>query len=274
MLLSEKIYLCKVNDYIMIKISGVVITYNEEKYIENCIQSMLEIADEIVIVDSYSTDRTKEICLKYNVRFIEQKFLGYIEQKNYANSLANGEYILSLDADEALSEELKKEVKALKQSNNLADGYWVNRLNNYCGTWIKYSHWYPDKRIRLFKKDSGEWQGGNPHDFYTMYPNKKTAKIDADILHWAYDSISEHYLKIDNFTTIAAHSYIKNKNKKVGFVKIVFNPFWKFFQGYFLKKGFLDGFQGFVICCFASFGTFLKYVKIRELQQNAKKQSV
>lgn len=251
----------------MTKISGVVIAFNEEKYIEQCVQSMLGVVDEIVVIDSFSTDRTKEICLKYNVNFIEQKFLGYIEQKNFANTQAKYDYILSLDADEALSDGLKKEILSLKKKKTLAEGYWVNRLNNYCGTWVKHSHWYPDKRIRFFKKNSGEWQGGNPHDFYTMYPNTKTERIKADILHWAYDSISEHYLKIDNFTTIAAHSYIKNKNKKVGFVKIVLNPFWKFFQGYFLKKGFLDGFQGFVICTFSAITTFLKYIKIKELQK-------
>ena len=254
----------------MTKISGVIITFNEEKYIEQCIQSMLGVVDEIVVVDSYSTDRTKEICLRRNVTFIEQKFLGYIEQKNFANTQARHDYVLSLDADEALSDRLKTAITSLKRQPKMADGYYVNRLNNYCGTWIKHSNWYPDKRIRLFKKSSGSWKGGNPHDFYTMHANTETDKIDADILHWAYYSISEHYRKIDDFTTIAAENFVKNKNKNVGVFKIVLNPFWKFFKNYFIKRGFLDGFNGLTICCFASFGTYLKYAKIRELQQNAK----
>src|SRR5690606_32197904 len=126
----------------MKKISGVIITYNEEKHIENCLKSIIDIVDEIVIVDSHSSDNTKDICLKYNVKFIEQKFLGFTDQKNFASTQATNDYVLSLDADEALSEELRTEI--LKAKQHLAyDGYSFNRLNNYCGKWIKHSGWYP-----------------------------------------------------------------------------------------------------------------------------------
>lgn len=133
----------------MIKLSGVIITYNEERNIENCIRSLSPVVDEIVIVDSFSTDATKSICLKYKVTWIEQKFLGYIEQKNFALKQARFNYIVSLDGDEVLSENLQESIIALK-SNWTLNGHYCNRLNNFCGQWIKHSDWYPNKKLRVF----------------------------------------------------------------------------------------------------------------------------
>lgn len=249
----------------MSKISGVIITFNEEQYIERCIASLVGIVDEIVVVDSFSTDKTKEICAKYNVVFIEQKFLGYLEQKNFALGQTSYEYALSLDGDEALSEELKQHILSIKDDLKY-DGYELNRLNNYCGKWIKHSNWYPDSRIRLIKKSSGKWIGKNPHDFLELDKGATLGKLKGDLLHWAYDSHEEHFLKVNNFTNISAKSHISKNNKKVGFIKIFLSPFWKFFKNYFIKLGFLDGLNGFIICSFASFGTFLKYIKVKELQ--------
>ncbi|MDC0092564.1 glycosyltransferase family 2 protein [bacterium] len=135
----------------MIKISGVIITYNEEEHLEKCLASLVGIVDEIVVVDSYSTDKTQAICEKFKVRFIPQEFLGYKEQKNFAVEQANFDYILSLDGDEALSDRLKKSILEVKK-NWKFDGYYSNRKNNYCGQWIHFSDWYPDKKLRLFKK--------------------------------------------------------------------------------------------------------------------------
>jgi glycosyltransferase involved in cell wall biosynthesis len=258
----------------MVKFSCVIITFNEERHLEKCLKSLVGIVDEIVVVDSLSTDNTKAICQKYNVVFIEQAFLGYLEQKNFACSKATGDYIVSLDGDEALSKKLQEEILNLKNSvNSLEDGYVVSRLNNYCGQWIKYSNWYPDKRLRIFKSGSGQWKGGNPHDYFELYSGKTSKFINADILHWAYDTNTEHYLKVDNFTTIAANSYVRNSKKKIGILTIILNPIWKFIKNYFIKKGVLDGLNGLIICAFASFGTFLKYIKIRELQQNKKNEN-
>ena len=133
----------------MIKLSAVIITYNEEEHLDKCLRSLLDVADEIIVVDSYSTDKTKEICERHHVTFIEQEFLGYKEQKNFAMSKASYDYILSLDGDEALSNQLKQSVLKTK-ANWIYDGYYSNRLNNYCGQWIKHSDWYPDKKLRLF----------------------------------------------------------------------------------------------------------------------------
>jgi glycosyltransferase involved in cell wall biosynthesis len=251
----------------MAKISGVIITFNEEKCIGRCIESIKDVVDEIVVVDSFSTDETRKICLQYGARVVERVFTGFTDQKNFADDYATYDYVLSLDADEALSEELKAEI--LKVKNHLSyDGYFFNRLNNHCGQWIRYSNWYPDVKIRLYNRRKSRWYSpSNLHETVQLDDPYSKQKLEGDLLHWAYDSYSEHYLKIDNYTSLAATNYIKAGEKSIGIIKIVINPFWKFFKNYFIKKGFLDGFEGFVICAFAGISTFLKYIKIRELQK-------
>ncbi|MFA5557426.1 MAG: glycosyltransferase family 2 protein [Flavobacteriaceae bacterium] len=259
----------------MTKISGVIITFNEEKFIENCLKSIIDVVDEIVVVDSFSTDRTKEICLKYGVRFVENPFEGFTTQKNFANDQAKYDYVLSLDADEELSEELKKSIMEVKENLDY-DGYSFNRLNNYDGKWIKHSNWYPDRKIRLFNRKKANWKGKNNLHEIIVLDNSKSHKIlKGDLLHWAFESINDHYVKANSYANIAAkNSFERNPNKKIGFTKLLISPFWKFFKNYFIKKGFLDGFHGFVICVFTAFGTFLKYAKIKELQQKSKKQNI
>ncbi len=247
----------------MIKLSAVIITYNEEEHLEKCLSSLVGIADEIIVVDSFSTDRTPEICKAFHVTFIQHAFEGYIEQKNYAVSLANNDYILSLDGDEALSEALKTSILKVKQ-NWQFDGYYCNRLNNYCGQWIKHSDWYPDKKLRLFKKESGQWKGINPHDCYTLKKGLKAGKLNGDILHWVYRDYAEHNKKIERFSTIASEAYFK-LGKKSSIWKIIYRPTWAFFKAYFLRLGFLDGLNGWIICVQTYNVTFLKYVKLYRL---------
>ncbi|NRD19645.1 glycosyltransferase family 2 protein [Winogradskyella eckloniae] len=251
----------------MLKLSGVIITFNEERNIENCLQSLVNVVDEIVVVDSFSTDKTKAICERFNVKFIEQKFLGYIEQKNFALSQARYNYIVSLDGDEALSETLQHSITKLK-SNWKFDGYYANRFNNFCGQWIKHSDWYPNKKLRVFDRRKAEWQGINPHDNVQLFNSKdKTGHLKGDILHKTYQSYSEFNQKTEYFSTIAAKAYF-DKGKKAPIWKIIFNPTWAFFKSYVLRLGFLDGFNGFVICIQTANITFLKYSKLRALYQN------
>lgn len=254
----------------MIKLSGVIITYNEERNIERCLKSLVDVVDEIVVVDSYSTDSTKAICKKFNVKFIEQKFLGYIEQKNFALTKATHNYVVSLDGDEALSEELQKSIIALK-SNWKFGGYFCNRFNNFCGQWIKHSDWYPNKKLRVFDRRKATWKGINPHDNVLLNDAKaKTGHLKGDILHWTYQTYAEFNQKTEYFSTIAAKAYF-NEGKTSNFFKILFNPTWAFFKAYFLRLGFLDGINGFVICAQTANITFLKYTKLWELQNNQPK---
>ncbi|SFN86004.1 Glycosyltransferase involved in cell wall bisynthesis [Bizionia echini] len=250
----------------MVKLSAVIITYNEEEHLEKCLKSLIEVADEIIVLDSYSTDRTEAICKAYNVSFIQHKFEGYIEQKNIAINKASFEHILSLDGDEALSESLKKSILKTK-SNWQFDGYYCNRMNNYCGQWIKHSDWYPDKKLRLFKKQSGEWQGINPHDSFTLKPGKSSGKLEGDLLHWIFRDYQEHNQKVERFSTIAAEAYFK-LGKKSSIWKILYRPSWAFFKAYFLRLGFLDGLNGFIICVQTFNVTFLKYIKLYQIWKN------
>jgi glycosyltransferase involved in cell wall biosynthesis len=246
----------------MIKLSVVIITFNEEKNIGRCLESVKEIADEIVVVDSISTDKTRAICEAFGVRFIEQKFLGYQDQKNFAHNLASFDYVLSLDADEALNPELLDEVKKVK--NNFAmDGYSFNRLTNYNGEWIRFCGWYPDAKVRLVKKAKAKWSGGNIHEHLAVEGN--VGHLRGDLLHYSYDSISMHVLQTNKYSTTEAQILFA-KGKKATIAKIVTRPIWQFFKDYFLKKGFLDGRYGFVICSINSLYVLLKYAKMKELE--------
>lgn len=253
----------------MEKLSVLIITFNEEKNIKRCLDSVKDVADEIVVVDSFSTDGTEEICKKYDVRFIKQKFLGYIEQKNYALQYAKFEYILSLDADEALSGELKNSISEEKK-NFKYDGYTMNRLTNYCGKWIKHSGWYPDKKLRLFKSNSGKWGGVNPHDKFIQNAKIKPTHIKGNLLHYSFYSVEEHIDQINKFSTIKAKELFK-KGGEFTFVKMFSSTLAKFFKHYFIKSGFLDGWNGFVISVNSAHSTFLKYVKLRQYIRDAKK---
>jgi len=244
-------------------LSAVIITYNEEEHLEKCLASLVDVADEIIVVDSFSTDSTEAICRKYNVTFIKHKFEGYIEQKNYAIQQASHNYILSLDGDEALTDKLKESILKVKPYWD-HDGYYSKRLNNYCGQWIKHSDWYPDKKLRLFKKGSGEWRGINPHDSYTLKSGKKLGKLEGDLLHWIYRDYEEHKQKVENFSTIASKAYYRLGIKSTYF-KILFRPSWAFFKSYFLRCGFLDGKKGFRICKEQFNVTYLKYTKLYKL---------
>ncbi|MDN3493432.1 glycosyltransferase family 2 protein [Winogradskyella bathintestinalis] len=250
----------------MVKLSGVIITFNEAANIEACVKSLISVVDEIIVIDSFSTDNTKAICKSYNVTFIEQEFLGYIEQKNFALSQANYDHIVSLDGDEALSKTLQESIINLK-SNWKFDGYYANRFNNFCGQWIKHSDWYPNKKLRVFDRRKAQWKGINPHDNVQMNEvGSKIGHLKGDILHKTYQTYSEFNQKTEYFSTIAAKAYYK-LGKKAPIWKIIWNPSWAFFKTYVLRLGFLDGFNGYIISVQTANITFLKYSKLRELRK-------
>lgn len=249
----------------MNKLSVVIITFNEEKNIERCLLSVKDIADEIIVVDSLSTDSTKSICQKYNVRFTEQPFLGYIEQKNFAASLAIFDLVLSLDADEALDETLANSIADVK-INWDKDGYFMNRVTNYCGKWIRHGAWYPDKKLRLWNRTKGTWAGVNIHEWYQMTPGSTTGHLKGDILHFSYESIEAHVAQFNKFTSLSAIEMNKS-GIKASMSKIYLNPLVNFFKGFFLRLGFLDGYYGTMICFFNAFATYTKYLKLRQLNK-------
>jgi len=247
----------------VIQLSVVIITYNEERNIARCLNSIKEIADEIVVVDSYSTDKTVEICNTYGAKVFHHKFEGHIQQKNYALEKASFFYVLSLDADEVLSDELRKSIAFVK-SDWRSDGYEMNRLTNYCGAWIKHGGWYPDRKIRLFDKRKGKWTGINPHDRYALNEsNASIGYLNGDILHYSYYSISDHIKQVNYFTEISARVLFEQK-RKASLARLIVSPGFRFIRDYVLKCGFLDGYYGFVVCMISSHAVFLKYAKLRE----------
>lgn len=248
----------------MLPLSAVIITYNEQKNIARCIDSLQGIADDIVVVDSFSTDETEEICKTKGVRFIQHSFEGHIEQKNWAITQAKFPHVLSLDADEALDEILKKSIAEIK-NNWQCDGYYMNRLTNYCGKWIYHGGWYPDKKLRLWDIRKGKWGGENPHDKYELFAgDKKAGYLKGNILHYSFYSIEQHQQQVNYFTDIASKALYK-KGKRATPFHFLFNPFIKFIRDYFFKLGFLDGYYGFVVSKISAKATYLKYAKLKKL---------
>ncbi len=246
------------------KLSVVIITFNEERNIERCLISVTEIADEIVVVDSFSTDRTEEICKKHNVRFIAHQFDGHIEQKNWARLQASHNLILSLDADEAIDDTLKSSILEIKKQPKL-NGYKMNRLTNYCGKWIRHTGWYPDTKLRLWIKHTGEWQGENPHDEFKLFTSSdQVGHLRGDILHYSYHFPADHDKQIEYFTEIAANAFVKS-GKKPFFMQGYISALLKFIKCYFIKAGFLDGKEGWIISTKSSYAAYLKYKKINTI---------
>lgn len=248
----------------MPQLSAVIITFNEERNIERCLKSLQGVADEIVVLDSFSKDRTKEICLQYGAKFFEHAFDGHIQQKNRAITYASFEHVLSLDADEALDETLKQSLLAIKQ-DFAKQGYYMNRLTNYCGHWVKHCGWYPDKKLRVFDRTKGHWTGVNPHDKYELFAGDKEAgHLKGDLLHYSYYTLEDHYRQVEYFTTIAAKAYVE-RGKNAPAYKLILNPVSKFISHYFITLGFLDGKAGYLISRISAYATWLKYKKIRDL---------
>lgn len=250
----------------MIKISVVVITLNEERNLARCLDSVKELADEILVVDSMSTDNTIDIAKKYGANIIQQPFLGHIEQKNFAAQKAKNDWILSLDADECLSPDLQKSIITVKNSVD-CNAYKFPRLNNFCGTWIHHSGLYPDAKIRLFNRTRGQWTGENPHDKWTLTEtSEKTGMLKGDLLHYSFNSISDYVKKIEKYSEIAARLRVE-KGKQYSTFKIIFGPKWKFISDFVFRLGFLDGYAGWLVCRLNAMETMIKYAKTRQYAQ-------
>lgn len=244
-------------------LSVVIITLNEENNIGRCIESVKAIADEIIVLDSYSIDRTVEIATEKGAIVKQELFIGYKEQKNLALKFVSHNYVLSLDADEALSPELSDSIKKEKK-NFRYRSYSMNRSNFYCGRFIRWGLWYPDRKIRIFDKRIASWGGMNPHDRIVLLSGIATKQLRGDLLHYAYYSVEEHKRRNDQISSIAAESLFR-EGRKDSWLNFVIRPTWAFINGYFLKFGFLDGIRGLLVAIYTSQQTFLKYQKLHRL---------
>jgi glycosyltransferase involved in cell wall biosynthesis len=256
-------------------ISACVICFNEEDNIKRCLESLKWVNDsggEIIVVDSFSTDRTVEICQQFTNKVFQNRWLGYVNQKNYALSLASNEWVLSLDADEMISSKARDEIIQEWKDNGFEkyDGYYFKRHTFYLGRWINHGGWYPDYKLRLFRKSKGKWGGDDPHDRVIIQKPAIIKKFQGEILHYTYKNISHHLKKIDNFSDYAMKSLL-SKNKRYNFFNLFLRPHVKFLEIYLWKLGFLDGMPGLIIAVLSSYYIFIRYAKLWEFKKVKKK---
>lgn len=246
------------------KISVVIITLNEEDRLENTLKSSAEIADEIVVLDSFSSDKTLDIARQYGCQIYQNRFVDYGSQKNLALAKAKNQWVLNLDADERISESLKKEILKLKQQQDIpVDGFLINRKTYYQGKWIKHSGWYPDRKLRLFRKSKSKWEG-RVHE--GLHLDGTTGRIKGDIIHFTYRNLDDHLQRINRYSGLQAQDIAQSK--KLLYLRALLLPPVTFIRFYIWKLGILDGFPGLVIALVSSWGTALKYLKAIEIKRN------
>ncbi|MFO7870996.1 MAG: glycosyltransferase family 2 protein [Kiritimatiellia bacterium] len=253
------------------KISACITAGNEENKIRRCLESV-RWADEIVVVDSFSTDRTVEISRRYTDRVYEHRWLGYIGQKNLIKDLAAGPWILFIDADEEVSPQLHEEIVRELEQNAKEEiaGYEFPRMVRFLGKWIRHGDWYPDAKMRLFRKDLATCSGREPHDRTTV--NGKVKRLRNPIYHYTYDDITDQLASLNHFSTITAQTRFE-EGDRFRLVDLIFRPPLRFLRSYVIKRGFMDGLAGLVVAASAAFGVFAKYAKLWELHLKAKEKS-
>ena len=253
------------------KVSACVTTFNEERNIARCLRS-LTWCDEIIVIDSFSTDRTVDLCREFTENVHQHQWLGYIGQKNLARKIATQPWILFLDADEEVSDELREEIlRELEHNDGTFAGYQFPRMVNYLGKWIRHGEWYPDLKLRLFKKDKGRSGGQEPHD--QVYVNGRIKTLKGHLFHYTYDDLHDHLETMNRFSTITAQEKFKAKSPSRCWSDMMFRPPLRFIKAYFLKGGWMDGWRGFLIACISSFGVCMKYAKLWELHLRSRKEA-
>jgi glycosyltransferase involved in cell wall biosynthesis len=244
------------------EISAVLITFNEERRLEGALKSLAGIASEIVVVDCRSSDETAKIARRYTDRVFERAWTNFADQKNFGNDQASHPWILSLDADERVSPELRQELEELKKTEPDVDAFCIPRKVYYLGRWIRHSGWYPDRKLRLFRKGAARWEGEYVHEKLAF--EGRTEKLKGCIHHFTYRDIHEHLVRINNFSDLGAQKLYARK-KKARWYHLLLLPFFRFVRAYVWKLGFLDGFSGLVISVLTGYAVFARYAKLREI---------
>lgn len=242
-------------------ISVILITLNEEDNIKACLEG-IKWADEIVVVDAFSSDKTPDICREYTNKFLQRDWDGYAGQKNFALKQARNEWILWVDADEVVTEDLKCEIQKAVQENN-ADGFFIPRKNYFLGKWMRHGGWHPDFALRLFKGKKAYFEEREVHEKVIL--DGKTSVLKHSLLHYTYKSLDDYVERQNRYASLAAKElYLKGIHKGVSAAYLVFKFFGKFIETYIYKRGFLDGYYGLLTSVSASYFAFLKYAKLKE----------
>lgn len=247
------------------KLSVAMITFNEEKILEKTLKSVKEFADEIVIVDSGSTDRTKDIAEKYNALFFTESWKGYGPQRNSAIDKCSSEWILNIDADEEISPALREKIIDIKNGKLDGDVFEINFTSVCFGKKLKHGGWSNSYHIRLFKKSAGRFNDNMVHEEFIT--DSKITRLKEDIYHHSYITLQDYFTKFNRYTTEGAIEYYK-RGKKASVLQIIFNPIYKFIKMYIIRLGFLDGIEGLMIACTSAMYSMVKYFKLREIYKN------
>lgn len=252
----------------MRRLSGAVICRNEEAKIGACLSSLAEVCDEIVVLDSGSTDNTLEICRSYTQAVHFEEWRGYRDQKQRAADLASHEWVLSLDADERLSPELTLEIRKWKESDtDRLDGYRIPRVTFFLGRWIRHSTWHPDRQLRLFHRGAGRWVGGRVHERFEV-ASGEVGRLSGEIQHFTYAHLDEYLDQLKRFSTLAAQD-LHDRGRRTKWHDLVLHPPVVFLRNFVIKRGFLDGMPGLAVAWLAAVSTAFKYLKLYEIQRTA-----
>ena len=245
-------------------VSVCIIAGNEESCIRRCLDSV-RWADEIVLVDSFSKDRTREIALEYTERVYQHRWLGYIGQKALAKSLARYPWVLFVDADEEVSQELREAILDTLEAGVPEEvaGFAFPRMVWYLGRWIRHGDWYPDIKLRLFRRERGDCVGSEPHERIDV--RGAVRRLDAPLHHYTYDDIADQVKTLNRFSSIGARTRFDTKGTPGLLVRMIFDPPYRFIRSYIIRRGFLDGVPGLVVAVSIAFATFIKYAKIWEM---------
>lgn len=247
------------------KITAIVITKNEERNIRRCLASLQGIAEEVIVLDSFSEDETREICEEFGVKFVQQEWLGFSATKNLGNEMATHPWILSLDADEMLTTELRSSILEVK--NDPKGAYSFNRLAFYCGKPIKHCGWYPDRKLRLFPRGKARWEGEYVHEQLKVDADVKVTHLKGDLLHFSYYTIREHESRAKRYSDLAAQGLVNQSAISLQ-LKAIFSPIYRFVKMYVFRLGFLDGNLGYNICRITAKEVRLKYQKAAALKKS------
>lgn len=250
------------------KISFCLITLNEERNLRRCLESCADLADEMVVLDSGSTDATEKIARQSGARFEHQEWLGYVGQKNRAISLASHDWIFSLDADEELSPELRDEIRLLKSAGELGRdvaGFDMPRCVFYEGRWIRHGDWYPDRVVRWFRKDRAKFVGGKVHERLEL--NGRIVRLHGVLHHYSFKDAADHRARSEKYASLWAQEKFES-GQTAHFLAPAVHAAFRWLRGYILRRGFLDGAQGWRIAGLCARETFLKYRLLRELNQS------
>jgi len=247
----------------MEKVSAVIIVYNEERNLRDCLETV-EWADEIVVVDSHSQDRTAEIARQFTKKIFQKEYRGHIDKKRFAVAKATHDWVFSIDADERVTPELQEEIReVLKQGGGGRVGYDMPRMTRHLERWIMHGEWYPDRVTRLFRRGRMRYEGTEPHDRVIL--EGKRGHLRGMLLHYNYRDFAHQIQTVQAYSDVAARA-LYAEGRHAGFRNLCLRPPFKFLKSYILKRGFLDGWPGFIIAATSAFYVLAKYVKLYELQ--------